>query len=79
MDFTHYLCGDRPACTIEENGTSIYQDTGHFSRAGSTYLGKKLDFYDAIERAAGAHCSGAEVDGERREQGVCALTPASAS
>jgi peptidoglycan/LPS O-acetylase OafA/YrhL len=56
LNFTAYLCGNRATCTIKEGGVSIYQDGGHLSAAGSSYLGKKLDFYHAILKASSGGC-----------------------
>jgi hypothetical protein len=42
-----YLC-DNVYCNTELEGVFIYGDRGHLSIAGSTYLGKKMNFYNLI-------------------------------
>lgn len=42
-----YLCDD-VYCSTELDGVFIYGDRAHLSTAGSTYLGKKMNFYDLI-------------------------------
>jgi peptidoglycan/LPS O-acetylase OafA/YrhL len=39
-------------CFAETNGVFIYRDTGHLSKEGSAFLGRKNNWYDSFKRAA---------------------------
>jgi peptidoglycan/LPS O-acetylase OafA/YrhL len=39
-------------CRAAIDGIIVYRDKGHLSREGSAYVGKRLDFYGRLERAA---------------------------
>jgi hypothetical protein len=42
------LCSSRH-CVSHINDVFIYRDGGHLSHEGSAYLGKVVDFYEAIK------------------------------
>ncbi len=39
-------------CQAAMEGVLVYRDKGHLSREGSAYVGKRLNFYARLERAA---------------------------
>lgn len=46
-----FLCSSA-TCKASFDDVFIYRDNGHLSHEGSAYLGKKMDFYGQLERAA---------------------------
>lgn len=51
LSFDEDLCGG-DTCIVELDGVGIYRDPGHFSYAGSEYLGRKLGLVDRILNVA---------------------------
>lgn len=39
---------EKSKCNVNEGNVFIYKDSGHLSYEGSSYLGKKMNFYDLI-------------------------------
>lgn len=51
IDPADHLC-DASWCKVEDGGTFIYRDAGHFSYEGAAYVGKGMGLYDLVTRPA---------------------------
>jgi peptidoglycan/LPS O-acetylase OafA/YrhL len=45
------ICNQKTVCQVSKNGIILYRDSGHLTKVGSAFLGKKMDFYSLIRKS----------------------------